>query len=70
MTTNQKVIAAATLGTIAFNNGLKRIYASDKEVLALLNKDSLSNNKSHKENMKIMKAWYASWDAANLSKPC
>jgi hypothetical protein len=51
------------LGTKAFNQGLKRIPATDVELM-----NHLANEAGSKQNIAIMKGWLFGWDNANLSK--
>lgn len=55
-----KILKAATLGTIAFKAGKKRIPALDKNLLALFSGEIGSS-------IILMRAWLDSWDAANLA---
>ena len=60
MATETKILAASVLGTIAFKAGMKRVPALDKNVLSLLAGNQIG------EGIPVLKAWIASWDAANL----
>ena len=60
MNQETKILKAATLGTIAFKAGKKRIPALDKNLLSLFSGEIGSS-------IPLMKAWIASWDAANLA---
>jgi hypothetical protein len=63
MTIETKIVAAAVLGTMAFNAGMKRIPAMDKNLEPLLAGNQIG------EGIPVLKAWIASWDAANLAAP-
>jgi len=60
MNQETKILKAATLGTIAFKAGKKRIPALDKNLLALFAGEIGSS-------VVLMKAWITSWDAANIA---
>lgn len=55
-----KILKAATLGTIAFKAGQKRIPALDKNLVSLFAGEVGSS-------VVLMQAWLNSWDAANLA---
>lgn len=63
MSIETKILAAAVLGTIAFNEGKKRIPAMDKNLEPLLSGNQIG------EGIPVLKAWLESWDAANLALP-
>jgi len=56
-----KLAIAEVLGTKAFNEGMKRVFALDKEAVELL-----TNKVGDPKNHKIMVAWYANWDLSSL----
>lgn len=61
MNANQnKIVAAAVYGTMAFNAGMKRIPALDKNIKALLVGNEIG------DGLPILKAWTKAWDDANL----
>jgi len=65
MTTKlNKIAIAEVLGTVAFRNGKKRIFALDKEATELLRGLEVGDPIS----MKIMDAWYKNWDLSNLRR--
>ena len=57
-----KIATAAVLGTLAFNSGMKCIPALDKELAPLFDGMKIGEGA-----LPIMKAWLASWHAANLA---
>jgi hypothetical protein len=59
---NKKVAAAQIAGTIAFNEGKKRIPAHDSSVMKLLEGYKPGN----KVIKRILNAWIKAWDLANL----
>ena len=66
MTTQiNKVATAEVLGTKAFNEGKKRVFALDKQASELLRGNEIGNP----QNSKIMDAWYKNWDLSNLNAP-
>ena len=60
--TTNKLFAAAVLGTIAFNSGIKRIPAMDKSLMPLLASNEIG------EGIPVLEAWLHAWDLANLAK--
>jgi len=58
-----KVLAAATLGTLAFKRGDLRVPAADPAVMELLEGNAVG------DGIPVLGAWLAAWDAANLCKP-
>lgn len=56
-----KVLAAAVLGTIAFNEG-RSVPCFDPKLMDLLNGLRVG------EGLPVLKAWTRSWDAANLAQ--
>ena len=59
---NGKIFEASILGTMAFNNGLKRIPCIDEKLMNLIDSNEIG------DSIPFMKAWTKSWDNANLSK--
>ena len=57
-----KIATAAVLGTLAFNAGMKCIPALDKDLAPLFDGMKIGEGA-----LPIMKAWLASWHAANLA---
>lgn len=64
-TQTNKVAIAEVLGTKAFNENKKRVFAMDVEAINLIGNNEIGNP----ENEKVMDAWYKSWDLANLNAP-
>lgn len=60
-----KVAIAEVLGTKAFNEGKKRVFALDIQASELLKGNEIGNPQNHK----IMDAWYGAWDLSNLNAP-
>lgn len=58
--TETKVVAAAVLGTLAFNAGMKRVPALDKNIKPLLAGNKIG------EGIPVLNAWLKAWDDANL----
>lgn len=58
--TASTLLTAATLGTIAFNEGRKAIPAQDQEMMNLI-----AANEGYA--LPLMKAYHAAWHAANLA---
>jgi hypothetical protein len=68
-TRHEQLILAEALGNRAFNSGMKRICAMDKD----LNKMLLGRNigetpKGEAKSTSIMIRWYNGFDKANLNK--
>ena len=61
-TTASLILAAATLGTIAFESGRKAVPCQDSKLMNLI-------PQAEKENatLAILKAWSKAWHDANLS---
>jgi hypothetical protein len=66
MKTETAIITAAVLGTIAFNEGRTAVPAHDPELLKVIGQHE---KKEMGASILILKAWIASWHAANLAQP-
>ena len=66
MKTETAIITAAVLGTIAFNEGRSAVPAHDPELLKVIGQHE---KKEMGASIPILKAWIASWHAANLAQP-
>jgi hypothetical protein len=64
MKTETAIITAAVLGTIAFNEGRSSVPAHDPELLKVIGQ---RDKKEMGAGILILKAWTASWHAANLA---
>lgn len=60
MKTENQIVSAAVLGTMAFKAGLPRVPVKDTRLTRIL------AGKKTGENIPILRAWIESWDAANL----
>lgn len=68
MDAKTQIFAAAVLGTAAFNAGKARIPGADAELMAILaGRKNFETPKGEASSAVIMKAWLASWDAANIT---
>jgi hypothetical protein len=65
MKTEAAIITAQILGTVAFNKGRSAVPAHDPELLKVIEKHEI---KEMGACIPILKAWLASWHAANLAK--
>ncbi len=66
---NSQILLASTLGTIAFEQGKKRILGLDQELNNMfINRQIGVTPKGEASSIEIMQAWYDAWDAANISK--
>jgi hypothetical protein len=64
MKTETAILAAAVLGTIAFNEGRKATPCQDKALMEII---ANRENKEWGSTLPIMKAWSDAWHAANLA---
>ena len=66
---SSQILEASVLGTIAFNNGIKRVPHFDLELSKMFKGRFIGiTPKGEASSINIMKAWLQGWDAANLSK--
>lgn len=69
MIANNEIFEASVLGTLAFQNGIKRAPALDKHLKKFFIDRKIGETpEGESSSIDIMKAWLNSWDAANLSK--
>jgi hypothetical protein len=64
-----QIFQASILGTLAFNEGRKRILGWDTELMALMPGRFVGQTpKGEASSAAIMGAWLRAWDAANLAR--
>jgi len=64
----QQLISAEALGSNAFNSGIKRISAMDKELNKMMQGRNVGETpKGEAKSTSIMLSWYRGWDKANLN---
>ncbi|WP_125411767.1 hypothetical protein [Leeuwenhoekiella sp. MAR_2009_132] len=59
----QKLASAQVLGTQAFKEGKMRVPAHDAELIKLIEGNQVGNPMT----LKLLSAWTANWDLANLN---
>lgn len=70
MDAKTQILAAAILGTEAYNAGKKRVAGWDPELMAMMARRKIGETPpGEAPSVKLMEIWLEAWDAANLAEP-